>query len=145
MAKQLTTKLRDAGREASNNTETQSRRSLQRRVRHQRPKMKINTIQVTAGRTFNHPHEQYSNLRPEVTMTATLEDGEDAGKATRELQAKAEQIVEDHKRGLLTSIEELYQLTERQAEMRGLQQELERAQKRLEAIRSENPTLQLGV
>ena len=78
-------------------------------------------------------------------MTATLEEGEDAAKATRELQAKAEQIVEDHKRGLLTSIEELYQLTERQAEMRGLQQELERAQKRLEAIRSENPTLQLGV
>lgn len=107
--------------------------------------MKINTITVTAGRTFNHPHEQYSNLRPEVSMTATLDDGEDAAKATRELQAKAEQIVEDHKRGLLTSIEELYQLTERQAEMRGLQQELERAQKRLESIRSENPTLQLGV
>jgi len=105
--------------------------------------MKINTITVTAGRTFNHPHEQYSNLRLEVTMTATLEDGEDAAKATRELQAKAEQIVEDHKRGLLTSIEEPYQLTERQAEMRGLQHELERAQKRLEEIRSENPTLQL--
>jgi hypothetical protein len=33
--------------------------------------MKINSITVTAGRTFNHPHEQYSNLRPEVTMTAT--------------------------------------------------------------------------
>lgn len=108
-------------------------------------KMKINTIQVTAGRTFNHPHEQYSNLRPEVTMTATLDDGEDPARATRELQAKAEQIVEDHKAGLLKSIEELYQLTERQAEMRGLQQELERAQRRLETIRSENPTLQLGV
>ncbi len=105
--------------------------------------MKINTIQVTAGRTFNHPHEQYSNLRPSVTMVATIEDGEDAAKATRELQAKAEQIVEDHKQGLLHSIEQLYQLTERQAEMRGLQNELERAQKRLEAIRAENPTLQL--
>ena len=34
--------------------------------------MKIQTITVTAGRTFNHPHEQYSNLRPEVQMTATL-------------------------------------------------------------------------
>lgn len=106
--------------------------------------MNINTITVTAGRTFNHPHEQYSNLRPEVTMTATLEAGEDAGKAIRELQAKAEQIVEDHKRGLLTSIEELYRLTEQQAEIRGLQQELERAQRRIESIRSENPMLQLG-
>lgn len=107
--------------------------------------MKINTIQVTAGRTFNHPHEQYSNLRPSVTMVATLEEGEDPGAATRELQAKAEQIVEDHKQGLLQSIEELYQLTERQAEMRGLQRQLEAAQKRLETIRSENPTLQLGI
>jgi hypothetical protein len=105
--------------------------------------MKITTIQVSAGRTFNHPHEQYSNLRPEVTMTATLEDGKDPAKATRELQAMAEQIVEDHKQGLLRSLEELYQLNERQAEMRGLQKELERAQNRLAAIRAENPTLQL--
>jgi len=107
--------------------------------------MKINTITVTAGRTFNHPHEQYSNLRPEVSMTATLEDGEDATKAAQELQARAEQIVEDHKRGLLGSIEELYQLTERQAEVRGLQNELKRAQERLDGIRKEHPTLQLGV
>lgn len=105
--------------------------------------MKINTITVTAGRTFNHPHEQYSNLRPEVAMTATLEDGEDATKAAKALQAQAEQIVEDHKQGLLRAIEDLYQLTERQAEMRGLQQELTRAQDRLEAIRKEHPQLQL--
>lgn len=105
--------------------------------------MKINTITVTAGRTFNHPHEQYSNLRPEVSMTATLESGEDATKAAQELQARAEQIVEDHKQGLLQSIEELYQLTTRQAEMRGLQNELKRAQDRLTEIRKEHPTLQL--
>lgn len=34
--------------------------------------MRIKTITVTAGRTFNHPYEQYSNLRPEVTMVADL-------------------------------------------------------------------------
>lgn len=104
--------------------------------------MKINTIQVTAGRTFSHPHEQYSNLRPEVTMTATIEDGEDATKAAQELQARAEQIVEDHKQGLLRAIEDLYQLTTRQAEMRGLQNELKRAQDRLGEIRKEHPQLQ---
>ena len=63
----------------------------------------------------------------------------------RKNSKRVPKIVEDHKRGLLGSIEELYQLTERQAEVRGLQNELERAQKRLESIRSENPTLQLGV
>ena len=105
--------------------------------------MKIQTITVTAGRTFNHPHEQYSNLRPEVTMTATLDEGEDATRAVQELQQRAEGLVEDHKRGLLNSIEELYQLSARQSEMRGLQTELKRAQERLDEIRKEHPTLQL--
>lgn len=105
--------------------------------------MKINTITVTAGRTFNHPHEQYSNLRPEVVMTATLSDTENPAEAIKHLQAKAEQLVEDHKQGLLQSIEELYQLSTKQAEMRGLQKELVRAQNRLEEIRKEHPQLQL--
>lgn len=106
--------------------------------------MKVNTITVTAGRTFNHPYEQYSNLRPEVTMTATLEEGEDHAQAVKQLQASAEQIVENHKRGLLKSLEELHNLTERQQEMRGLQRSLEQTQKRLTEIRTEHPELQLG-
>lgn len=77
-------------------------------------------------------------------MTATLDEGEDAHVAARDLQQRAEGLVEDHKRSLLNSIEELYQLTENQAEMRGLQDQLQRAQKRLEEIRSENPKLQLA-
>ncbi|HVX56956.1 MAG TPA: hypothetical protein VHA37_04440 [Candidatus Saccharimonadales bacterium] len=106
--------------------------------------MTITKITVTAGRTFNHPHEQYSNLRPEVTLEATLADGEDPAKAARELQARAEGLVEDHKQGMLRSIEELYQLTEKQAEMRGLQRELERAQARLTELRVSHPELQLS-
>jgi hypothetical protein len=103
--------------------------------------MTINEITVTAARTFNHPHEQYSNLRPEVVLRAKLAPGEDAGMATKQLQAVAEGLVEDHKHGMLRSIEELHQLSERQAEVRGLQQQLERTQKRLTEIRAENPSL----
>lgn len=105
--------------------------------------MKITTITVHAGRTFNHPHEQYSNLRPEVVLTATLDEGEDAAAAARSLQAKAEGLVEDHKNGLLRSIEELHNLTERQSELRGLQKQLQSAQSRIEEIRKENPDLNL--
>jgi hypothetical protein len=105
--------------------------------------MKITNITVTAGRTFNHPHEAYSNLRPEVVMTATIEDGEDPHVAVRDLQQRAEGLVEDHKRSLLHSIEELYELTEKQAEMRGLQQTLSKAQQRLEEIRTKHPELKL--
>jgi hypothetical protein len=105
--------------------------------------MKITEIIVNAGRTFNHPYEQYSNLKPGVTLKATVEDGEDPAAVVRELQHRAEGWIEDHKHGLLKSIEELYQLTQRQQEVRGLQAELRRAQDRLDRIRSENPEVAL--
>lgn len=105
--------------------------------------MTITKITVTAGRTFNHPHEQYSNLRPEVTLEASLAEGADPVEAVRRLQAQAEGLVEDHKQGMLKSIEELYQLSERQAEMRGLQKELERAQGKLDELRRQHPELKL--
>ena len=103
--------------------------------------MKITEIVVNAGRTFNHPYEQYSNLKPGVTLKATIDDGEDVAAAVRELQQKAEGWIEDHKQGLLRSIEELQRLTERQAEVRGLEESLRRAQERLDAIRSLHPEL----
>ena len=105
--------------------------------------MNIIKIVVRAGRTFNHPHEQYSNLKPEVELMATLDGTEDAGAATRQLQAQAEGLVEDHKQGLLKSIEELYRLTEQQSELRGLQSELTRTQQRIESIRAAHPDLKL--
>jgi hypothetical protein len=105
--------------------------------------MNIKTIQVTAGRTFNHPHEQYSNLRPSVTMVADLADGEDAKEATKQLQQVAEGMVEDHKQNLLKSLEELYQMTERTAELQGLQRQLKGAQTRIDEIRRQNPELNL--
>ena len=105
--------------------------------------MKITNIVVRAGRTFNHPHESYSNLKPEVELTATLDDGDDAKSAVQQLQAQAEGMVEDHKQGLLKSIEELHQLTERQSEVMGLQRTLQQAQNRIEEIRRANPELKL--
>ncbi len=98
-------------------------------------------ITVTAGRTFNHPHESYSNLRPSVSMTATLDEGEDAIAAARQLQAKAEQLVEDHKQSLLKSLEDLFDLTERQKEMVSLRSQLESAQRRLDQIREQHPQI----
>lgn len=105
--------------------------------------MKITNVTVTAGRTFNHPHEEYSNLRPEVTLHATLDDEEDRPSCIERLQNMAEGLVEDHKQKLLRGLEELYQLSQRQAEARGLQRELERAQARLDEIRKAHPELKL--
>lgn len=103
--------------------------------------MKVTEIVVTAGRTFNHPHEQYSNLKPSVVLKAALVEGEDPIAAAKTLQAQAEGLVEDHKQHLLKSIEELYQLGERQEEIRGLQRQLTSAQERLDTIRKQHPDL----
>ena len=72
-------------------------------------------------------------------MTASLEEGESASDATKALQALAEGLVEDHKQGLLRSIEELYQLSTRQSEVIGLQRQLKAAQDRIDVIRTEWP------
>ena len=106
--------------------------------------MKVTNITVQAGRCFNHPYEQYSNLRPEITMTATLEDGDDPAAAAKALQQQAETLVEDHKRTMLESIHELHELTLKQREVRQLGEEMKRAQQRLDALREEHPTLNLG-
>lgn len=100
---------------------------------------KVIEVTVGAGRTFNHPHESYSNLRPSVTFRAVLEDGEEPAAVARELQAQAESLVEDHKHNMLRSLEELYQLSTRQAEVIGIHRQLKAAQERLEDIRKDYP------
>jgi outer membrane protein TolC len=76
-------------------------------------------------------------------LEASLDVGEDPAAAAKALQQQAEGLVEDHKQSLLTSIEELYQLTQHQAEVMGLQRQLVQAQERLDQVRKEYPQLSL--
>jgi hypothetical protein len=61
-----------------------------------------------AGRVFPHPHVSYANLRPGVTLKATLAEGEDVGEATRTLQTMAESLVEAHQQFMAKAIEDAY-------------------------------------
>ena len=105
--------------------------------------MQVTEIIVNAGRTFNHPYEDYSNLRPSVTLKATLTDSEDPDKAVKQLQAKAESLIEDHKRNMLQSLEELHYLERAQQEMISLETQLKSAQERIQELRKKNPHLQI--
>jgi hypothetical protein len=67
--------------------------------------MTITSIAATAGRTFNHPHEQFANFRFELHFTAQLEDGEDAGQALALLKARTEAEADAHKAAILADIE----------------------------------------
>ena len=107
--------------------------------------MTIKTITVTAGRTFNHPHEQYSNLRPEVTMVAELAEGDDATACAKELQQRAETLVEDHKRAMLASIEELETLRRSQRELRELGSMMKIQQQRIDDLRAAHPDIEFAL
>jgi hypothetical protein len=98
--------------------------------------MRVTEITVSAGRTFNHPYEKYSNLKPQVTVKAALGEGEDWTEATKALQARAEMIVEDHKRIMLKQLEDLESLRTRQREAANLERTIREAQERLDRLRA---------
>lgn len=99
--------------------------------------MKITEIRVTAGRTFNNPLESYSNLRPAISLTATLDDADDPEVASKALQAKAERLIEDHKQHLLDSLEQIEQLRQRDREVATLERQITSAQQRLDQVRAD--------
>lgn len=97
--------------------------------------MTVTEITVTSGRTFNHPHEQYSNLRPSVTLKATLDAGDDPDATVKALQAKAERLVEDHKTLLLDSLDRIWEQTQIDEQIDDLERQLTGAQQRLDLLR----------
>lgn len=105
--------------------------------------MEVKEIIVSAGRTFNHPFEEYANLKPHITIKAEIVAGDDWQKETLKLQAIAEGLIEDHKQMMLKQITDLYELTEKQRELASLERGMRQAQSRLEEIRKLHPQLQL--
>lgn len=104
---------------------------------------RITEITVSAGRTFNDPFESYANFKPGVTLRASIDEGEDATVVVKELQAKAEGLMEDHKRNLLKSLRELKELSDARQEMVDAEQSIKRTQARLDEMRAKHPELKL--
>lgn len=103
--------------------------------------MKVTEIVVSAGRVVSHPLESYSNLRPQVTLKAQLDEGEDYTTAVKELQARAEGLVEDHKNALVNNIVELDRLQKREREIASLEKSIRRDQATLTELRNGNAAL----
>lgn len=96
--------------------------------------MKVTEITTNAGRTFNHPYESYSNLRCDVAMKATLDEGEDPVEASKKLQAQCEILAENHKQEILVSIHELAERARRTQTRIALKTKLERTQAELDDL-----------
>lgn len=93
--------------------------------------MKIQEITVHASRTLPHPIESYANIKPEVTLRATLDDGDDPAEAVRQLQATAENLVENHAAVLKAAIEDRELYNREQAELERLRLSVSRNQVQL--------------
>ena len=94
--------------------------------------MKITEITISAGRTFNHPYEPFSNFRPSLQIKAVpTEDGEDAVKIIKNLQAIAEGLMEDHKKHIL----EVLNIQTQGGWQIGLEEGIRQNQKKYEILR----------
>jgi ABC-type phosphate transport system auxiliary subunit len=105
--------------------------------------MTITQITVSAGRTFNDPYEQYSNYKPYLTLTATLEDDDHRDECIEMLQAKAERLMDSHKRKMLSDLRALQAASQIRQEVSDLEAKITRFQERLEAIKHNAPELPL--
>lgn len=97
--------------------------------------MKVTAISVTAGRTFNHPFEQYANLRFDMHLNADLADGEDAVEAIKALTAQTEELAEGHKQALLKDIRTLEKIQRANREISDLEERMASADARLKDLR----------
>lgn len=97
--------------------------------------MQVKAIKVSAGRTFNHPFEQYSNLRCDVHLDAQLDEGDDPKAAMQALQAQAEELCENHKQDLIKQIHNLERLTRSNEEITRLEERISEAQRSLDRVK----------
>lgn len=97
--------------------------------------MQITEIVVHAGRTVNHPLESYSNLKPSISLKATLSIGDDPERSTKDLQALAERLVEDHKNQMIADIRALDFRVRTQREIEQAEREVTRLQDRINAAK----------
>lgn len=105
--------------------------------------MQVTEVIVSAGRTVSHPLESYANLRPQVTLKATVEAGDDYHAVTRQLQASAEGLVEDHKNNLIKDIRALDALARKNHRIASLETSIRDSQIELEELRADDAKGQL--
>jgi hypothetical protein len=70
--------------------------------------VKITEITVSAGRVVPHPRRDYANLRPSLSITANVEDGEEDD-AVAYLQKKVDMLLDMHISMMLITLEAEYQ------------------------------------
>lgn len=72
--------------------------------------MNIERITLTAGRTFNHPHERFANFRFDISLQIQLGPEDDSARVLKQFHAELELSAEQHKKRILEECERLYKI-----------------------------------
>ena len=83
--------------------------------------MKITKIVVTAGRSLDNPFEEDEKLRPRVKLEAELHENDNPKASIAELQAEAEQLVDQHKNMLLDELKKKNEIRQEQLYLKRLE------------------------
>lgn len=102
---------------------------------------KIVEVTVAAGRKFNHPYEEFSNLSPHLSIRAEIQEGEDPEEEIKALQAGAESLIEDHKQHILASLRQLHLMSQYERKVARLESNITQAQEELEKLREQQEAL----
>lgn len=107
--------------------------------------MKIKNIKVTAGRTFPHPLENFSNIKFELSISAEIEESENFEKALDILRVEAETLAEAHKRELIEDHKKLEALKEQRRDVERLQENIDQNQEAIKRTEAKLGTTHLKV
>lgn len=102
---------------------------------------KIIEVTVAAGRKFNHPYEDFSNLSPHLSIRAEIQEGEDPKEVIKSLQAEAESLIRDHKQHILFSLRQLHLMSQYERKVARLESSNTQAQQELEKLREQQEAL----
>jgi hypothetical protein len=94
----------------------------------------ITKVIVSASTCFNHPHETYANFKPGVTLEAVLSEGDDYYTLVKELQDRAETLVQSHKDAILEDLERLNAIEQARTDLEYAEQRHKNYQDNTEAV-----------
>jgi hypothetical protein len=100
--------------------------------------MKVTNVTVWAGRTFNHPYENYSNFKPSISISADIAADGDYEKALEQLQTEAEQMMERHKERMLSDLERLRKIEFNTSRAERLHETIKQAEKELAVLKKDD-------
>lgn len=99
--------------------------------------MQIRQITVRAGRVVPHPLHAYGNIKADLEIVASLDDGDDAGEVMKSLQEKIESDIEQHVLDLKESLRDMQGHLESRNKIKRLESQIDELQKERDELATE--------